>query len=158
MKSRIATLVILILAASGLVAGCAGMDLGDIIEARTPPEIQQKEGLSSTLSINEAESRYEAWIDDVQRVGAEWKGNIEKGNQFRAIISQLTLNALDNLGPAVAGVPVLAPALPAIGTLAGWFLGTGNTRKQKEKSYNAGIELGKRTAVEGGQKAATIQS
>jgi hypothetical protein len=58
-----------------VLASCAGIDLGDIVKVKTPNAIQQTTGLRSTLSLNEAEVEYQNWFNQVQAVGAQWKGN-----------------------------------------------------------------------------------
>jgi len=125
----------------GLTA-CAGFDLGDVVKVKTPNEIQQTRGLPSTTSLNEAETEYRAWFDDVQRTGAQWKASIDRGGEIRGLLGQLTLTALDDIGPSLAGVPIAGPALPALTGLAGLFIGAGRLRKEKEASFNKGLEKG----------------
>ncbi len=102
-----------------VLASCAGLDLGDIVKVKTPNTIQQTTGLPSTLSLNEAEVEYQNWFNLTQTTGAQWKGNIEKAGEIRGLLGQLTLSALDTVGPTVAGLPVLGPALPALTGIVG---------------------------------------
>ncbi|MCC7408662.1 MAG: hypothetical protein IT442_11370 [Phycisphaeraceae bacterium] len=126
-----------------ILAACAGFDMGDVVKVRTPNAIQQTVGLPATTSLNEAESEYQGWLSDVQRTGSQWKANIDKANAIRATFNQLTLSALDEVGPTLAGVPVLGPVLPAATGILGLFFGVSKLRKEKEDSYNAGLEKGK---------------
>ena len=125
----------------GLVA-CAGFDLGDIIKVRTPTPIQQTTGLPARISLNEAEAEYRAWFENAQRVGAQWKASIERAGEIRGLLNQLTLSALDQIGPAMGGIPVLGPALPALTGLAGLFIGSARLRREKEASFNKGLREG----------------
>ena len=125
-----------------VLASCAGFDLGDLVKVKTPNNIQQTTGLPSTLSLNEAEVEYQNWFNQTQTTGAQWKGNIEKAGELRGLFSQLTLSALDTVGPTVAGLPVLGPALPALTGIVGLFIGSGRLRKEKEASFNKGLEKG----------------
>lgn len=125
------------------LAACAGFDLGDIIKVRTPHEIQQTTGLPFRVSLNEAEAEYRAWFEDVQRTGAQWKASIERAGEIRGLLGQLTLNALDDVGPTLAGLPVVGPALPALTGIVGLFIGSGRLRKEKEASFNKGLKEGK---------------
>lgn len=125
------------------VAACTAVDLGDWIQARTPPGVQQATGLPSKLSLNAAHVEYQAWLADVQRQGTQWRNEIERANEVRGLLAQLTLNVLDEFGPAIAGMPVLAPLAPVLTGLVGVFVGRGNRARQKEaearekeKSYN----------------------
>jgi len=125
------------------LSACAGFDLGDIVRVKTPNRVQQSTGLAATTTLNEAEAEYRAWFEETQRTGSQWKSNIERAGEIRGIFSQLTLSALDQLGPTVAGIPMLGPALPAMTGLVGLFLGTGRLRKEKESSFNKGMKEGR---------------
>jgi hypothetical protein len=140
----IAALLLLALA----LASCAGLDLGDIIKVRTPNAVQQTTGLSSTLSLNEAETEYQNWFNQTQITGAQWKANIQRAGEVRGLLGQLTLSALDTVGPTVAGVPVLGPALPALTGIVGLFIGSARLRKEKEASFNKGLETGRDMTAE----------
>lgn len=135
------------------LASCAGMNLGDLVRVKTPVEVQQDKGLPGSLSLNESEQQYRAWVDDVRRVGAHWRTSIEGADRVRDLLGQITLRALDDVGPSVAGVPVLGPSLPLLAGLAGLFIrrpgdaDKDTLRKEKEASYNAGIEAGKSLPV-----------
>ncbi|HRQ11391.1 MAG TPA: hypothetical protein PLG36_10240 [Trueperaceae bacterium] len=124
-------------------ASCAGVDLGDIVKVKTPNAIQQTTGLRSTLSLNEAEVEYQNWFNQVQTTGSQWKSNIQRAGEVRGLLGQLTLSALDTVGPTVAGLPVLGPALPALTGIVGLFIGSGRLRKEKEASFNKGLETGR---------------
>ena len=150
MKTQhIAYIFALVLIALALSA-CAGFDLGDLVRVKTPSRVQQSTGLAATTTLNEAEAEYRAWFEETQRVGAQWKSNIERAGEIRGIFSQLTLSALDQIGPTVAGVPVLGPALPAMTGLVGLFLGSGRLRKEKEASFNKGMKEGRLATPNGG--------
>lgn len=147
MKTRTIIVSLLALAVSMSLAACAGFDMGDIVHVKTPNGIQKTQGLPRTISLNEAEDEYQAWFDTVQRDGAAWRNNIERANEIRGILGQLAMTGLDELGPTIMGIPVIGPLAPGLGMLATYFIGAGNVRKQKEKSYNAGIDKGAATAT-----------
>ena len=129
----------------------AGCDMGDMIHVKTPNTIQQQTGLASTITVNEAESEYQFWYQHMQTAGSQWKSNIEHANEIRNMVNQLSLSALDEIGPTVAGVPVLGPMLPAASGLLGLFLGSGKLRKEKEASFNKGLDEGRKyTSVSSG--------
>jgi len=126
-----------------LLASCAGFNLGDIVHVKTPHTIQKQTGLPAKITLNEAEAEYRVWFTNIQDAGTQWQTNIEKGNEIRGLLGQLTLNALDDLGPMIAGVPVLGASLPVLTALVGLFLGTRGKTKGKEDSYNAGLKKAK---------------
>jgi hypothetical protein len=125
----------------------AGCDMGDMIHVKTPNTIQQQTGLASNITLNEAESEYQLWYQHMQTAGSQWKSNIEHANEIRNMVNQLSLSALDEIGPTVAGVPVLGPMLPAASGLLGLFLGSGKLRKEKEDSFNKGLDEGRKTTT-----------
>ena len=84
--------------------------------------------------------------------------NIEKAGELRGLFSQLTLSALDTVGPTIAGLPVLGPALPALTGIVGLFIGSGRLRKEKEASFNKGLEKGSGLAGTGGGQAGSAGS
>jgi len=133
-----------------VLASCAGLDLGDIVKVKTPNTIQQTTGLPSTMSLNEAEVEYQNWFGQTQTTGAQWKSNIEKAGEIRGLLGQLTLSALDSVGPTVAGLPVLGPALPALTGIVGLFIGAGRLRKEKEASFNKGMQRVREITAVGG--------
>lgn len=135
--------VLLLSVGLGAVSGC---EAGDYVQVKTPRGIQESEGLPARMSLNEAEDEYRAWVEDVQRQSARWKADIEKGDEIRGILNQLLLTGLDEIGPTIAGLPVAGPALPALTALAGLFIGRSPVRKEKEKSFNKGLERGESLA------------
>lgn len=139
MKPAQLTYAFALLLLSIILAAVAGCDLGDIVRVKTPIAIQQQVGLPAAVSLNEAEAEYRAWIQSAQRTGAQWKTSIERGNEVRGLLGQLTLSVLDSFGPTLAGVPVLGPSLPALTGLVGLFLGAARLRREKEASFNKGL-------------------
>jgi hypothetical protein len=142
-RTQVIVFVIAIVLISATLAACAGFDLGDMVRVKTPTAIQQTVGLPAQVSLNDAEVEYQGWLSNVQRTGAQWKTNIDKANAIRATFNQLTLAALDEVGPTLAGVPVVGPLLPAATGILGLVLGSSRLRKEKEDSYNAGLAKGK---------------
>tara|TARA_B100001094_G_scaffold330972_1_gene397728 strand:+ start:3719 stop:4180 length:462 start_codon:yes stop_codon:yes gene_type:complete len=141
-KQRKITLYTLLGILAVTLAACAGFDIGDVIQVKTPREVQQRYGLQARTSLNEASSEYEAWLEDVQRTGADWRHSIEKGEEIRSMLNELTLHGLDQIGPSVMGVPLLGPLLPFGAGMAGLFVGQRRLRKEKESSFKAGIREG----------------
>ena len=138
MTSKTIVVILAMLALSAIVASFAGCDLGDMLRVKTPVAIQQSTGLPASLPLNEAEAEYRTWTASVKEQGARWKENLERSNEIRGMLSQLTLSAFDTIGPTLGGIPVLAPVLPAATGLLMYFLGAGKLRKEKEASFNAG--------------------
>ena len=140
MKKTWAIWIVIGILTTAAIAAVAGCDIGEIVQTSTPNMIQQQTGLPARMSLNDAEAEYQVWFATVQEAGTRWKASIEKGNQTAALLSQLFMGTLDELGPLVAGVPILGPALPAGGLLLGLFFGRRGMAKEKEASFNEGIK------------------
>ncbi|MCC7409707.1 MAG: hypothetical protein IT442_16700 [Phycisphaeraceae bacterium] len=132
-----------LLAVSVTLSVLGGCDLRNVVEVQTPRAVQQSEGLPSRMSLRDSQAEYEAWLADVQRTGAVWRENIEQGEAIRATLAQLALTGLNEVGPTLAGLPLGGPLMLAATGIVGAFVGGGRTSKEKEKSYNAGLEKGK---------------
>lgn len=136
---RHTALALAAIAVSLTVAACAGFDLGDVVRVKTPNHIQHTTGLPRTTTLNTAAHEYQAWLDDVQRNATQWKASIDRADDVRAVLDQLTLTALNDAGPTLAGIPVAGPALPALTAILGLTLGSARLRKEKEASFNKGL-------------------
>ncbi|MEL6396592.1 MAG: hypothetical protein AAFQ71_11410 [Planctomycetota bacterium] len=128
------------------IGSLSGCDLGDVIKVKTPSGIARTEGIARNLTLNEAQHEYELVHAAKMANLEEWRGRIDRGAELQGMLSQLALDGLNTLGPSVAGVPVVGPALVGALPIASFFFGQGRLRKQKEASYNAGL-------TEGGQQA-----
>lgn len=155
-----AIVIVLAIVMAGLIAGATGCDLGDVIQARTPRGVQAATGLPESLSLNEAEKEFRLWYERVRQEGLEWRESIAQGREAQALVSQFLMTQLDSVGPTLAGVPVLGPALPLVAGLAGLFVRRPGDRprqevesmqmefastlqREKEASYNKGVEKGR---------------
>lgn len=142
---------VVLLLVSGMMAAVSGCDVGDLVSVKTPPKIQQTTGLPSKLTLNESQLEYQDWFQSVQSQGAQWKNSIEKGNEVKNVINQLTMDALDTIGPSIGGIPMLGPAIPLVAGLVGLTLrrpgdvSKDALRKEKEDSFNAGLKKATQT-------------
>ena len=144
MNTRTIFLVVL------LVIGCSwatarGFNLGDIIEVKTPIELQEAYGLSRKMTLNDSRKAYKRWSDEIQYVGAEWRGDIDGGAEVEGFLDNLTMKAFDYVGPTVMGIPVVGPLLfPLVGYIGMRIKRKGDStpeqlNEQKESSYNKGV-------------------
>lgn len=139
-KSRFVVWVGLLVLIAGFMGACAGFDMGDLVRVETPVQVQREKGLPKSLTFNQAQTEYEQWLSGVQATGAQWKGDLEDADYIVGALSQLGLQQLNELGPTLAGVPVLGPSSTVLLGIAGYAFGQRNKRKEKEKSYNAGLD------------------
>jgi hypothetical protein len=135
------------------LSALAGCDIHDVIHARTPNSIQKTEGLPARLSVNESRAEYLKWLQSVQTDAATWRGSIENAEAVAGLLSNLTLSALDEAGPAILGLPMGGALLPVVAGLAGLFLKrpgdktAAQVAAEKEASFNSGLKRGAAAAA-----------
>lgn len=146
-------------AASLAFAVIAGCEWGRLVQVDTPPAIAAAQGLEPRLSLTDAGYEYDRWLADVQRDGRRWQGEIERASQVVAWLDTFTLAAVDEIGPQLAGVPLVGFAVPFLAGLAGLMKRrpgdvSGDEIKQTHDStWNEAFEAGKRAALEGVREA-----
>lgn len=91
---------------ASVVAGLAGCNLGDFVQAKTPISIQKTEGLPSRLSVNDSRTEYEKWLAGVQSDAAQWRGSIEASEELIGLLNNLAMAGFNEIGPSIAGLPV----------------------------------------------------
>ena len=128
-----AAMTVLILAAV-LIPACSAFDFGDLVKVRTPIGIQQSEGYPATMTYNNWQAEFQAWYDDVQRQGTQWRNEGAKASEVIGLLQQFTMAGLDAFGPTVAGIPVIGPAASMLLTGGvGLLAGIGGNRKGREQ-------------------------
>jgi hypothetical protein len=146
---------LIVIAATVAVLTVQGCDMGDVVRARTPVGIQQSDGLPASMTLNESRHEFERWLDDTRRNGAAWRGNIEQADAVRDVLAQVLMQGLDDIGPTVAGVPVLAAGFPLLTGLAGLFVRRPGDKKatdaerERDAAWDEAFEAGKRAALDG---------
>lgn len=143
----------------GAVAGC---NWGDAVRADVPKGIQASEGLPPSMPLNDSVDAYEDWLSQTTRDGRRWQAEIERASNIVAFLNTFTLKAVGEIGPAVAGVPVLSALVPALTGLAGLMLKRpGDVAKRdaeqaareakiaENNAWDEAFEAGKRAALEG---------
>lgn len=136
-----------ILAVAAVLVACAGFDFGNFVKVPTPAGIAQDEGLPRRMGVKEASLQYQLWYEKVKAEGEQWKADIETGDQVAGMLSQLAMQGLNQLGPALGGVPVAGPTLVGLLGVGAFMLGRAPLRKEKEASFNKGLEKGAEAAA-----------
>lgn len=136
-------------------AAVAGCDWGDAVRAETPPRIAQERQIADSIPLNDAVYEYEDWLSDTRRDGERWKAEIEKASQIVAFLDTFTLRALGELGPAVAGVPVLSALVPAVVGIGGLMLKRPGDKSgiEADKLWDEAFAAGKQAALDGVREA-----
>ncbi len=152
MSRQAGLFIVALIVIAGAIMGCAGLDFGDLVQVETPIEIQKEKGYPKRMSLNESKQLYASDLEDYKRNFVLWKGNIEDGDALSGMLSQLSLQKLNELGPEIAGVPVLGPVAPFATGLIAWMIQGARMRREKEKSHNHGMMLGADAAARGARE------
>ena len=140
-----------------VVAGCS---VADFIKVRAPTTVQQTMGVPPKVPLSEAgmvldgyKAKVEADFKAKTAAGQAFAENIERGWVWVGFLDSVFQAGLAEAeASGVATLPGGALALALLTGLGGLFLpkpGAGTKlRTEKEDSYNAGLEAGKRLALE----------
>ncbi len=149
----------LMLMSLSAVAGC---QLDRYVKAQTPTNIQKTDGLPAKIPLAEVHDEYALWLARMQSDAAQWRGNIEDAEYIHGLFGNLTLAALDEAGPVIAGLPVGGALLPVLAGAVALFLkrpgdkSASETAAEKEASFNAGLK--KAAALLGGNPDTIIKA
>ena len=128
-----------------------GCDLQKMIDVDVPRDVQQSIGSEETVTLSDSRYEWDRWQDWVRSNSEAFARNIEAGNDRVALIENLTAMGIGALGEVSGTFPGGAVIFSGLSLLAGWFLKKPGTdkvvAKEKEDSYNAGIEKGKTIAA-----------
>lgn len=125
------------------VVGCS---FGDFIRTDVPPAAQKSEGLPKSLSLNESQVEFERYLHNVEMTADQWTQSIESGLALQSLLSDIVMTELSPSRLAVMGIPVGGPAALLLTFGVGTFLkrpgdvSPKESAKEKEKSYNAGLD------------------
>ncbi len=142
------TIVIVVAAISFIGNGCT---LGDVVPSRVPHEAAKDDGLPTKLPHNESAKAYKRWREDVKETDAEWRENLEDSAWFVGILEGATFQAWETFSPALAALGpfgILAAGVGGVFVKRYGDVSARDAAKGKEDSYNAGLEEGRRLAIE----------
>ncbi len=128
-----------------------GCDLQKMIDVDVPRDVQKSIGSEETISLADSTYEWNRWQDWVSTNSEAFARNIDAGNERVALIESITALGIGALGEVSTTFPGGAVVFSGLSLLAGWFLKKPGTdkvvAKEKEDSYNAGIEKGKTIAA-----------
>ena len=128
-----------------------GCDLQKMIHVDVPRDVMESIGTEETISLSDAPYEWDRWQAWVSTNSEAFARKIEAGRERVALIENVTALGMGALGEASATFPGGAVVFSGLSLLAGWFLKKPGTdkvvAKEKEDSYNAGIEKGKAIAA-----------
>jgi len=123
-----------------LAAGINGcLRLSDLVRVRVPAEVQRATNSPPKITLTEAEGVMENYI----RAGEQFKDNISQSYEWLGFLTSLSSTGIE-LGKAA--IPGGAVGLSLLSLAGGIFIKGPGTAKEKNASYNKGLEEGSRLA------------
>jgi len=134
---------------SSLAGGCSASDL---IKVKVPSGVQRSIATPPSITLTDAGHEWDRWVQFVEIESDKFSGSISRGQELLGFVQAMANTGLGAAEAALGGVPFGGFAVGGLGLLAGLFFEKPGTRnkeaKEKESSYNAGMEQGKRIAEE----------
>lgn len=127
-----------------------GCDLQKMVDVDVPTGVQKSIDAPEDVSLADSAYVWDQWQNWVSANSEAFARNIEDGKQRIALIENVTALGMGALGEVSGSFPGGALLFSGLSLLTGWFLKRPNedkvVAKEKEDSYNAGIEKGKEIA------------
>ncbi len=141
-----------VLAVAGVFAGLtvliSGCSLADLIRVRVPRGVQSSLHIEPTVRLSEAGVTWERWQSFVELESRSFNENIDRSAEVAGLIGSLMNMGLEVGSGPLTSLPGGAFFLASLTGLGGLFLRTPGTSKrvakEKEASYNKGLERGRR--------------
>lgn len=141
-----AVLVVLAIAALG------ACQVEDFVKVDVPDEVATAIDRPDRIPVSATDAAWEDWVAWVDRQSSRFAESIDRGNEVAGVLRGLTETGIAIGQDAAATVPGGAFIGTALGLLGGLFIrrpgDATREAKEKEASYNAGLERG-RTLAEG---------
>lgn len=133
---------VLLLAVAALFATLSinGCELADIVKVQVPLELQKGLGMPSKVTLSDSDRYFQSWA----AAGERYAKNIEGGWQVVGAIQGLYDTGILAAQQAFPGAQL---AFPLLTLVAGIFIKGPGTSKEKQKSYNKGLEVGRNLAA-----------
>lgn len=150
-NQKAAWFIVASIAAVLLTSTLAACQLQDLIRVDVPAGVQGAIQTEPKIPLSETDAAWDEWVAWVDRESGRFADSISKGNETASVIRSLTETGLSLGRDAAATLPGGALISSTLALLGGLFLKTPGTdkkiAKEKEASYNAGIDKGRAAAT-----------
>ena len=133
------SIVTAVMAAFLLMAGMNGCQLTDLVKVNVPMPVQKATNSPPKVTLTEAPEVMAAYI----RSGEKFKENISRGYEWLGFLSALGTTGIE-MGKSV--IPGGAIGLSLLSLAGGIFIKGPGTAKEKNRSFNKGMQEGQRLA------------
>lgn len=129
--------------AAGLLLA-SGCSLGDLVKVDVPTGVRQSLAVPSQISLNESVYTWDSWVHYVETNTAQFQASIDESNFIWGMLSSAVNVGAESAQGPLSALPGGAFLLTGLSLVTGLFLNKpGATKalaKEKEKSYNAGMD------------------
>ena len=132
-------LLALVVVGFAVIGGINGCKATDFVKVNAPLEVQKATGCAPKVTLTEAPRVMAAYV----AAGDEFSENIATGHQWLGFITSLGSAGIEF---GKANIPGGAMGLSLLSLAAGVFIKGPGTAKEKNASYNKGLEEGRRLA------------
>ena len=125
-----------------------GCNLQSFVKVDVPQEVKEVVDLPTgeTITLDEAQAVWDDWQFYVESNSMRFQRAVKDAEDRYAVLLQITDLGMGALGEASSGIPGGALLMSGLGLLTGLFLKRpgedSRVANEKEKSYNAGINIG----------------
>lgn len=133
-----------------LVSVLAACDLDDVIRVKVPEGVAKSIEVEESITLAESDVAWDEWLAWVERQSSRFATEIDRGNEIAGVLRSLTETGIQIGQGAAATLPGGAFLTSGMALLGGLFLrrpgDAKREQREKEASYNAGLEKGQMIA------------
>jgi hypothetical protein len=134
-----------------LTSALAACQVEDWVKVKVPTGVQQAIETEPSIPVSQTEAEWNRWVAYVERESDRFANAIEQGKQTSEVIRTLTAVGIQIGQDAASTLPGGALLSSGLALLGGLFLrrpgDATREAKEKEASYNAGLERGLQDAL-----------
>jgi hypothetical protein len=133
-----------------LVSAIAACDIDDVIRVKVPEGVAKSIEVEESITLAESDVAWDEWLAWVERQSSRFATEIDRGNEIAGVLRSLTETGIQIGQEAAATLPGGALLTSGMALLGGLFLrrpgDAKREQREKEASYNAGLEKGQMIA------------
>jgi len=144
-----------------LASALAACQIEDLVKVDVPPDVAAAIDRPDSIPVSASTAAWDDWVAYVERQSRRFAESIDRGEEIAGVLRGLTETGIAIGQDAAATVPGGAFLSTALGLLGGLFIrrpgDADRERREKEASYNAGIERGRDIATSVAQSVEALR-